>query len=172
MQIKLFSGWLGQEILGHNVSRIIRPAGGQHRAGGYNQYYFCTRKCINYETEMRTPEWENGKCFFYLVHTKVRTYLLLHSFINFKYLLSFIYVSVSVRSTQQNNIFKCQWCVYIKLYDDGTRGKLQWNVSDSWKDGTHWQHHHTPQHWPAFNVRWIIPSSAITEEKSPLLWVS
>ena len=118
---------------------------------------------------------QNGKMenvSFYLVHTKVRTYLLLHSFINFKYLLSFIYVSVSVRSTQQNNIFKCQWCVYIKLYDDGTRGKLQWNVSGSWKDGTHWHHHHTPQHWPAFNVRWIIPSSAITEEKSPLLWVS
>ena len=118
---------------------------------------------------------QNGKMenvSFYLVHTKVRTYLLLHSFINFKYLLSFIYVSVSVRSTQQNNIFKCQRCVYIKLYDDGTRGKLQWNVSGSWKDGTHWQHHHTPHHWPAFNVRWIIPSSAITEEKSPLLWVS
>ena len=76
---------------------------------------------------MRTPEWENGKCFFFYLegHMKVRIYLLLHSFINFKYLQScFIYVSVSVRSTQQNNVFKGQWCVYIKLYDDGTRGKL------------------------------------------------
>ena len=141
MQIKLFSGWLGQEILGHNVSGIIRPAAGQ--PGDIISITFAQENVL-----IMRRRWghQNGKMenvFFYLEgHMKVRIYLLLHSFINFKYLQScFIYVSVSVRSTQQNNVFKGQWCcVYIKLYDDWTRGKLHWNVSGSWKDGTHWQH--------------------------------
>ena len=88
MQIKLFSGWLGQEILGHNVSGIIRPAAGQ--PGDIISITFAQENVL-----IMRRRWghQNGKMenvFFYLEgHMKVRIYLLLHSFINFKYLVLF-----------------------------------------------------------------------------------